>query len=101
MGLFDFAKIAGFDWDEGNLDKNEKKHGINWKECEEIFKNQPLAILPDYEHSNKEERYEVFGKTDGGRELVLIFTVRRNLIRIISARSQNKHERKKYQSINN
>ena len=100
MELFDVSQIEGFDWDEGNLSKNEKKHGITWKECEEIFKNKPLAILPDHEHSHKEERYEVFGKTDKDKELALIITLRRNLIRIISARAQNKWERKKYQSIN-
>lgn len=39
---FDIAKIEGFDWDEGNIEKNKIKHNVSKKESEEVFLNQPL-----------------------------------------------------------
>ena len=38
----------------------------------------------------------VLGKADTGRFLFLVFTVRRNRIRVISARDMNKKERTAY-----
>jgi uncharacterized DUF497 family protein len=64
-----FTKIRGFDWDEGNVDKNEEKHNVKWRECEQIFFNQPLLLLEDKIHSLDEERFYAFGKTDAERLL--------------------------------
>ena len=86
-------KIEGFEWDEGNSDKNQKKHQVSRRECEEIFFNQPLLMLPDPTHSQKEQRYHALGHTDHDRFLFLTFTVRRDLIRVISARSMSKKEK--------
>ena len=40
-----------FDWDEGNRDKNWRKHKVEWKECEEVFANEPIKIFKDIRHS--------------------------------------------------
>ncbi|RQD77720.1 BrnT family toxin [Desulfonatronospira sp. MSAO_Bac3] len=86
-------KVTGFDWYEGNFDKNLIKHDVqNW-ECEQVFFNKPLIILDDHRHSLVEKRLAAFGKTDGGRLLTMIFTIRKSLIRVISARDMNKKER--------
>ncbi len=93
----EFVKIIGFQWDEGNIDKNLFKHNVeNW-ECEQIFFNEPLIILDDPKHSFSEKRWAAFGRTDTGRRLVVIFTKRNERIRIISAREMNKKERKYYE----
>jgi len=84
----------GFDWDERNIRKNESKHGARYKECEEIFFNKPLIIFKDTAHSQKEERFAALGKTNLGRKLALSFCIRQNKIRVISARDQDKKERK-------
>jgi uncharacterized DUF497 family protein len=47
-------------------------------------------------HSVSEERWAAFGKTDAHRFLVVIFTKRNNLIRIISGRDMNRRERTFY-----
>jgi uncharacterized protein len=44
-----------------------------------------------------ETRSMVFGKTDGGRLLTVVFTVRASLVRIISARTMRKEERERYE----
>jgi len=91
-----FEQFSGFQWDRGNIDKNLTKHNVeNW-ECEQVFFNRPLIVLDDPKHSVSEKRWTAFGKTDSVRFLVVIYTKRNNLIRIISARDMNKRERKFY-----
>lgn len=91
-----FNHFSGFQWDLGNIDKNLTRHGVeNW-ECEQVFFNRPFLVLDDPKHSVSEKRWAAFGKTDAERPLVVIFTKRSDLIRIISARDMNKRERKFY-----
>ncbi len=87
---------AGFDWDDGNREKNQLKHNVSMKECEEIFFNEPLIILEDTKHSADEQRYVAYGVTDEGRKLHLIFTVRKSKFRVISARDMHRKERAFY-----
>lgn len=88
--------FAGFDWDKGNLDKNRLKHKVTNAECEEMFFNQPLLIIKDEKHSQKEQRCYALGKTESGRLLFASFTIRNNNIRIISARDMSRNEREQY-----
>lgn len=90
-----FLGLDGFEWNDGNIN-HINKHGVTDKECEEVFPNKPLIINEDEEHSKIEKRYRVYGKTISNRYLNIIFTVRKNKIRVISARDQNKKERKEY-----
>jgi uncharacterized DUF497 family protein len=93
----DLEQFTGFQWDEGNIDKNLLKHQIqNWK-CEQIFFNEPLIILDDPKHSLSEKRWAAFGQTDAGRLLTIIFTKREKLLRVISARDMNRKEKKFYE----
>ncbi len=89
----DLLQCIGFDWDEGNLLKNLEKHGVSTSECEQVFFNRPLIAAPDTGHSGNEARFYVLGQTDTGRTLFVVLTVRRNLLRIISARDMNRKER--------
>src|SRR5579863_2012151 len=91
--MFDLDHLVGFDWDEGNKQKNWDKHQVDYTECEQVFFNKLLLIGEDTEHSLQEQRYYVLGQSDTGRTLFLVFTVRNNKIRIISARDQSKKER--------
>ena len=95
--MFDSNKLAGFDWDEGNKQKNWEKHQVDYRECEEVFFNKPLLVSEDIQHSSQEKRYYVLGRSDAGRTLFLVFTIRNNYIRIISARDQSRKERKIYE----
>ncbi|MBC8417068.1 MAG: BrnT family toxin [Desulfobacteraceae bacterium] len=61
-----------------------------------MFFNRPLLVLDDRKDSVSENRWAAFGKTDGDRFLVVIFTKRDNLIRVISARDMNRREREFY-----
>ena len=93
------SKCAGFEWDEANIKKNWLKHKVNSQECEQIFFNQPLIVADDIKHSQKENRYYALGQTDTNRLLFIVFTTRKNLIRVISARDMNRKERRFYESL--
>jgi len=87
---------TGFQWDDGNSEKNWISHQVAKSECEQIFFNQPLVIGNDEKHSKTEKRYYVLGQTDSDRQLYIVCTVRQNLIRVISARDMSKKEREVY-----
>jgi len=91
------ADCTGFDWDEGNADKNWRKHRVTASECEQVFFNQPLVVAKNLEHSKREMRFYALGQTDAGRLLFVVLTIRQNLIRIVSARNMNRNEAKRYQ----
>ena len=96
--MFDSLKIVGFDWDDGNSRKSDIKHGVTNAEAEQIFFNQPLLVISDSKHSQKEQRYHALGKTDLDRLLHISFTLRAkgSLIRVISARDMHRKERAYY-----
>ena len=88
--------IEGFQWDKGNIEKNRLKHKVLNSECEQVFFNEPLIVADDVKHSQKEQRWFVLGRTELGRKLFIVFTIRNKLIRVISAREMTKKERKIY-----
>jgi uncharacterized DUF497 family protein len=90
------SRVEGFEWDEGNIKKNWERHRVSYIECEEVFFNQPLVVQEDEAHSKGEERYYVLGKTNDGRYLFVVFTIRHNKIRVITARDMSRKERRAY-----
>jgi uncharacterized DUF497 family protein len=90
------SKCSGFEWDEGNWEKNWIKHGVSWVECEQVFFNVPLVVTDDSKHSQMEDRHFALGHTDSGRRLFVVFTIRGDKIRVISARDMNQAERRLY-----
>ncbi len=97
----DVEALVGFDWDDGNIYKNEEKHGLNFKRIEEIFFNDPLIVIEDFLHSQYECRCIAFGRDDANVKIMVVFTVRDRLIRVISAREMTKKEKKFYESNKN
>lgn len=98
MKDINLQNCTGFEWDRWNFDKNWSKHKVSHLECEQVFFNRPLLLFDDTKHSREEVRMYVLGKTNTGRLLFVVFTVRNNLIRVISARNMNKKEQVIYES---
>jgi hypothetical protein len=88
-----------FEWDEEKEKINKKKHGISFNTAKLIFKDDCRVEFYDSEHSVTEERYNVIGLI--GDILFVVYTERRNRIRIISARLATKLERRVYDDYNN
>lgn len=90
------AECSGFQWDTGNSEKNWELHRVSRAEAEQIFFNRPILVVADAKHSQRETRLAALGQTNEGRRLVLIFTIRETLIRVISARDPSREERSVY-----
>ena len=90
------SACTGFEWDEANADKNWIQHQVTPGECEEAFFNDPLLVVPDVGHSKREPRFLALGQTDAVQRLFLAFTIRQQLVRVITARDMSRRERKEY-----
>jgi uncharacterized DUF497 family protein len=90
------SRVEGFDWDKGNIEKNWERHKVSFIECEEVFFNEPLIVQVDEVHSTTENRHYALGKTNDERYLFIVFTIRANKIRVISARDMSRRERRIY-----
>ena len=97
FNCLDIEAIVGFDWDDGNIHKNEKKHSLKWTIIEEVFFNDPLLIVEDFKHSLNECRCVALGKNNYDELITVVFTLRVNHIRVISARVMSKKERSIYE----
>jgi uncharacterized DUF497 family protein len=97
--MIDIEQIAGFDWDDGNGRKSADKHDVSQAEVESVFFNDPLIVVVDVKHSEKEQRLNALGKTAQNRLLHVTFTLRQSgaMIRVISARDMHRKERKIYE----
>jgi uncharacterized DUF497 family protein len=96
VGLEQLSASSGFEWDEGNSEKNWARHRVTRSECEQVFFNLPFVLADDRKHSHDEARYYALGQTDKGRKLFVVFTLRVSLIRVISARNMNRAEARVY-----
>ena len=92
----EILQCTGFQWDDGNSEKNWNSHQVTKSGCEQLFFNQPLLIGNDKKHSSTETRYYALGQTDDERQLFIVCTIRDNLIRVISARDMSRKEREVY-----
>ena len=96
------VSVSGFDWDDRNRDKCSK-HGVSIAKIEALF-TQTVMILPDEQHSMEETRLKAIGKTDAGRHVFVVFTLReregKTYIRPISARYMHQREVENYEEEN-
>jgi len=90
-----FPEVEGFQWDEGNSEKNWVGHEVTRAEAEQVFLNHPLLVGQSLREAG-EPRHFALGKTDDGRQLTVVFTMRNRLIRVISARPMSRAERETY-----
>ena len=86
-----------FEWDENKAESNWLKHNITFEEAVTVFADPYLLFTEDSQHSEQEERQWAMGEAENGLMLVIVFTMRGEQIRIISARKATKTERKRYE----
>jgi uncharacterized DUF497 family protein len=93
----DLAQCRGFQWDEGNAEKNWVQHQVSQGEAEPVCFNRPLVVIAGEQGAELRRRYYALGQTDASRLLFIVFTIREDLIRVISARPMSRRERKVYE----
>ncbi len=89
-----------FEWDEGKAKENLKKHRVGFDEATTIFTDPYSITVPDPDHSRDEQRYIDIGSSDKGRALVVVYTERGSIIRIVSCRKATPSERRMYEEGN-
>lgn len=89
-----------FEWDEDKNKINKIKHKISFETAAHVFDDPEYIEMYDFEHSLDEDRYIAIGKI--GDILFVVFTERKDAIRLISARLATEAERRLYydQNIN-
>lgn len=92
------ASATSFDWGKANMSKSWEKHQVSPFECEQAVFNRPLVFQASEGRTADEERFYALGRSDSGRMLFLVFTMRSDQIRVISARPMSRGERKVYES---
>jgi uncharacterized protein len=89
-----------FEWDDDKAEANERKHGVSFPEAQTVFADLLALTGYDPDHSHDEDRYITMGTSLEGRLLVISHTDRAEHVRIISARTASRKERKDYEDGN-
>lgn len=83
-----------FEWDENKNQQNKLKHAISFEQACHVFTDPMYLEMYDFEHSDIEDRYIAIGMVND--VLFVVFTERKDCIRIISARLATNIERRIY-----
>ncbi len=86
-----------YEWDEAKATGNLEKHGVSFEEASSVFADPLYIDFYDPEHSAEEHRYLIIGTSESGRVLIVSYTERDNVVRLISARELTSAERKAYE----
>ena len=84
-----------YEWDPNKAIANIEKHGIDFADAVTVFDDGHAITIddPDYD----EQRFVTIAMDAFGQILVVVYTWRGNIIRLISARKATKRERKQYE----
>ena len=80
-----------FEWDKNKAASNLSKHGVSFDEA------RTAIDFYDPDHSDDEHRYIIIGQSMQNNLLVISYTERGNVIRLISARKATRKERETYE----
>ncbi len=96
-----------FTWDEAKDRSNRKNHKVSFETAARVF-DDPFHLSEQDRIEDGEERWQTLGRVGGVTLLLVAHTVTQEdpgegsgelveVIRIISARKAEKHERKRYE----
>jgi len=86
-----------FEWDARKAEANYRKHGIRLQESLPLFEDEYAITIIDDESDPHEQRFVSIGTGVKGRVLLAIYTYRGKIIRVISVRPAEAHERRQYE----
>ena len=87
-----------FEWDARKATLNLRKHGVGFAEAATVFYDPLVAMDVDADHSFDERRYRAIGHSSSQRLLVVTYTERGGVIRLIGARPADRSERRSYEN---
>jgi uncharacterized protein len=86
-----------FEWHTAKEQANRTKHGIDFRTAAKVFLDPHVIEFDDFDN-NGELRFNAIGLVDG-RMLFVTYTLRGDVVRIISARGAEPHEKRKYHEL--
>jgi len=86
-----------FEWDENKAAANLSRHGVSFDEAMSVFDDPVYVDFYDPDHSYDEHRYIIIGQSQRGRLLIVSYTERGGLVRLVSAREVTRGEREAYE----
>ena len=89
-----------FEWHETKAAANRRKHRVAFEEAKTVFGDPRSLVVPDVAHSEGEERWVRIGISARGRLLVVVYTERGDVIRLISSRRASTREVADYEQTN-
>ncbi|NET38740.1 MAG: BrnT family toxin [Cyanothece sp. SIO1E1] len=84
-----------YQWNRDKATTNLRKHGVDFADAVSIFSDDLAITIPDERFD--EERFVTIGLDAFGRVLVVVYTLRGDEIRVISARKATRQERRQYE----
>lgn len=87
-----------FEWDPAKAAANFSKHRVSFNEAATVFADPLASVIVDRAHSLEEERLVLFGMSERGRILAVMFAERGLRLRLISAREATRLERDAYEA---
>lgn len=85
-----------FEWDN-KAQINLTKHRVSFDEAKTVFDDPLFLVFTDPDHSIEEQRLIIMGESSQGRLLVVAYTERGEVTRLISAREATRGERRAYE----
>jgi len=85
--VIEFQGEIEFDWDRANI-RHIARHRVRPEEAEQALRNHPFDL--EYQVVGGEQRWTSLGQTDGLRILLVVWTLRADVVRVVTARSASK-----------
>ena len=92
-----YTALVDLEWDEAKAAANFEKHGVSFADAAAVFGDPFYVDFYDPDHSFDERRYLIIGASKEGRILMVSYTERNDVVRLISAREVTSTERKAYE----
>lgn len=86
------------EWDENKAASNQRKHGVTFEEAATCFYDPQQVAFYDPDHSDEEDREILIARSEHDRLLLVVYTLRGEAVRIISARPTTKRETRDYET---
>lgn len=83
--------MSQYEWDENKNQSNQKKHGISFEDAKNVFDDEDAVAYPGQIRAG-ENRFLLVGKVLGKFIIAVVFTMRKQIFRLISARQAQKGE---------
>ena len=84
-----------YQWNRDKAATNLRKHGVDFADAVSVFSDALATTILDERFD--EERFVTIGLDAFGRVLVVVYTLRGDEIRVISARKATRQERLQYE----